>query len=126
MISAAIEVSPEAAAFQAAVNEERLLFGQCTACDKPHYYPRRICPYCSSNAVEWHEASGHGEIYSFSVVRRAEPPYVPAYVTLPEGVSLLTNIVDADLDRLAIGDKVHLVFRVFEEGQLAPYFRVVT
>ena len=124
MISAAIEVSPEAAAFQAAVNEERLLFGQCTACDKPHYYPRRICPYCSSSAVEWRAASGRGEIYSFSVVRRADPPYAPAYVSLPEGVTLLTNIVDADFDALAIGDKVELVFREVEEGHLAPFFRV--
>ena len=42
---------------------------------------------------------GTGTIYSVSVTRRAGPiAFAIAYVTLDEGVSMLTNIVDCDLE----------------------------
>jgi uncharacterized OB-fold protein len=50
-------------------------------------------------------------------------PYAIAYVTLAEGITILTNIVDCDLDALAIGDPVELVFRHAEGGQAVPMFR---
>ena len=45
-----------------------------------------------------------------------------AFVTLPEGPTLLTNIIDCDLDALAIGQKVKLAFETREE-QPVPVFR---
>ena len=64
----------------------------------------RIChPLCGSDATEWQPVSGPGTIYSYSVMRRAEVPYAIAYVTLNEGVTMMTNLVDCDFDRLRIG-----------------------
>ncbi|WP_070154548.1 Zn-ribbon domain-containing OB-fold protein [Sphingobium phenoxybenzoativorans] len=125
MITAATDTSPEAAAFQQAANESRLLFGQCSVCDKPHYYPRRICPFCSSAEVEWLQASGRGHIYSYSVVRKATPPYATAYVTLTEGVTMLTNLLTPDFDRLQIGDEVELLFVKGDDDQQSAFFRPI-
>ena len=72
----------------------RLLLKLCRACGKSHYYPRPLCPFCMSSDTEWREASGKGSIYSWSVERRATPPYAIAFVALAEGPTLLTNIVD--------------------------------
>ena len=49
-------------------------------------------------------------------------PYAVAYVTLEEGITMLTNLVDCDLDRLRIGDAVKLVFKPAECGEMIPMF----
>ena len=100
----------------------RLLLKQCADCGKTYYYPRPLCPFCMSSATQWREACGDGTIYSWSVERRASPPYAIAFVTLPEGPTLLTNIVDCDLDNLAIGQSVKLLFETRDE-QPVPVFR---
>lgn len=69
------------------------------------------------------EAKGSGTIYTCSVLRRGVPePYCIAYVTLEEGVSMLTNIVDCDLDAVRIGQKVKVVFKPSESGAPVPMF----
>ena len=70
------------------------------------------------------ERSGKGAIYSFSVMRRAETPYVIAYVTLDEGTTMMTNIVDCDFDRVEIGQKVRLVFKPTVNGPPVPCFTI--
>lgn len=98
-------------AFFDAAREGRLLLKRCQACKALHYYPRAVCPFCASERTEWHEAHGRGQIYSFSVMRRVDKPYAIAYVSLDEGVTMLTNLVDCDFDRLRIGDPVRVVFK---------------
>jgi uncharacterized OB-fold protein len=55
-------------------------------------------------------------------MRRAEVPYAIAYVTLTEGVEMLTNIVDCDLDSIRIGQRVKLVFKPTDGGPDIPMF----
>ena len=69
-------------------------------------------------------ASGRGTIYSFSVVHHKDAPYVQAYVTLDEGVSVFTNIVDSDPGQLAIAAVVELAFEASVTGQMVPVFRL--
>jgi hypothetical protein len=114
--------SPDNAPFWAAARERRLLIKRCTACGKAHFYPRSLCPFCFSDATEWVQASGAATIYSYTVMRRADPPYVMAFVTLDEGVSMMTNIVDADTDPLQIGQRVKLTWREAQDGTPVPMF----
>ena len=100
----------------------KLLLKRCAACGELHYYPRAICPFCASERTEWVAAQGRGRIYSFSVMRRVAEPYAIAYVTLDEGVTMLTNLVDCDLERLRIGDPVQLVFKPAAGGEMIPMF----
>jgi uncharacterized OB-fold protein len=45
-----------------------------------------------------------------------------AYVTLDEGVTMLTNITNCDLDTLKIGQRVKVVFKPTEDGNMLPMF----
>jgi len=109
-------------AYWEAARGGRLLLKNCGACGKTHYYPRPLCPFCMSSDTQWLEASGEGTIYSWSVERRGTPPYAIAFVALPEGPTLLTNIVDCDFDALAIGQKVKLGFETRDDLPV-PVFR---
>ena len=45
-------ITTESKAFFDAARQGRLLIPICTACDRAHWYPRVICPFCASNKVE--------------------------------------------------------------------------
>jgi hypothetical protein len=110
------QATPEIQPFFDAAAQGRLLVKKCAACGELHHYPRALCPFCFSDRTEWIEASGRGTIYSYSVMRRVPVPYALAYVTLEEGVTMMTNIVDCDLDALRIGRAVKVVFKPTEGG----------
>ena len=114
--------NPETKPFWDAAAAGKLLVKRCTACGERHHYPRAICPHCGSDKTEWTEASGRGTIYSYSVFRRAPIPYAIAYVTLAEGPTMMTNIVDCDLDAIRIGQAVRVVFKATEDGPPVPMF----
>ena len=107
----------------AAAGEGKLMLKKCKDCGKVHHYPRAICPFCFSQNLEWQQAKGTGEIYTYSVTRRGSPtPYAIGYVTLDEGPKLMTNIVDCDLDAIKVGQKVNVVFKKTENGTSVPMF----
>jgi len=109
--------SLESKPFWDAAKQGRFLIGRCKACGEPHWYPRNICPFCSSSDTVWEESPGEGVIYTYSVMRRNTPvPYAIGYVTLDEGVAVLTNFVDCDLDALKIGQRVKLKWTPTSEG----------
>jgi uncharacterized protein len=119
-------VNPETRPFWDAAAGGKLLVKRCTACGAAHHYPRARCPFCGSERTEWTEASGRGTVYSYSVFRRAPIPYAIAYVTLEEGVTLMTNLVDCDLDALRIGQAVRVVFTPTDGGPPVPMFTPAT
>ncbi len=110
-------VNVESQPFWDAAAGGRFLIKRCGACGEAHWYPRAICPFCFSEDTAWEESPGEGVIYTFSVMRRNTPvPYAIGYVTLDEGVSLLTNFVECDLDALAIGQRVKVKWTPTEGG----------
>ena len=123
------ELHPEHQAYWDAASEGKLLLKRCTQCDEIHYYPRVLCPYCMSEKIEWIEAMGKGEIYTYSVMRHGTP-YAIAFVELEEGVRMMTNIVDCDLDSVHIGQKVYVVFKESgdeeQSGAFVPCFTPFT
>ena len=109
-----------------AAGQGKLLLKKCSDCGQVHHFPRGICPHCFSSKVDWVEAKGTGTIYSYSVTRRAGPiPYCIAYVTLDEGITVMTNIVDCDLDTVKIGQKVKLTFKPSTSGTAIAMFAPV-
>ncbi len=117
--------NPETEAFWSAAKEGKFLVRSCTACGKAHWYPRAVCPHCFSEKTEWKTGSGKGTIYSLSTMKRAPEPYTIAYVTLAEGPTMMTNIVDCDFDTLKIGQAVKLVFKP-TQGEGSPPFPCFT
>ncbi len=119
-------VNLETEGYWEATKQGKLLVKKCDDCGKPHFYPRAYCPHCQSGNTSWTEASGKGKIYSFSVMRRAPIPYAMAYVTLDEGVTMMSNLVECDFDALACGQDVEVTFRETEGGHSLPMFRPVS
>jgi uncharacterized OB-fold protein len=115
-------VTPETQPFWEAAAQGRLLVKHCTACNQPHHYPRSLCPFCGSERTEWRPASGRGRVYSFSIMRRVPAPYAIAYVTLEEGVTMMTNITGCDLDAIRVGQAVRVAFTPSEGGPPVPMF----
>jgi uncharacterized OB-fold protein len=100
-----------------ACRQRRLLVRRCHGCAALHFPPRRACPVCWSEDVSWHEVSGRGTIYSYSVVRendlpafRDAVPYVVAVVQLDEGPRLMTTIIESPSDALAVDAPVEVSF----------------
>jgi uncharacterized protein len=115
-------IDPATAHYFKAASEGVFCIKRCTTCQQPHWYPRALCPFCMGE-TEWVNSPGTGSIYSVSVTRRAGPiPYAIAYVALDEGVTLLTNIVDCDLDLLRIGQRVKVCFKATPGGAAMPMF----
>src|SRR5678815_2532417 len=73
---------PDAAtgSYWEAARAERLIMPRCDDCGRYHFYPRTLCPHCSSANLKWTDVSGAGTIYSFTVIHRAPSPAFAAAV----------------------------------------------
>jgi hypothetical protein len=118
-------INMETETYWQGAKDGKLMLKKCNACGETHFYPRAICPHCFSEDTVWYEASGKGTIYTYSVMRRAEIPFVIAYVTLDEGVTMMTNIVECDFDSIEVGQAVEVTFRPTEGDQALPVFRPI-
>ncbi len=115
--------------YWAAARDHRFVIQHCKSCGKHQFYPRGVCSHCLSSDLEWHEASGKGTVYSFSVNHRAPHPgfadvipFVLAIVELEEGPRMMTNIVECNPDSVKIGMAVEVTFEdVTEEVTLAKF-----
>ena len=110
-------------------NEEKLLIQHCVDCNNHIIYPRVVCPYCMSDRLEWIESSGKGKVYSFTIARRGagpafvdDTPYVVALVDLDEGVRMMSNIINIDIEEVRCEMPVEVVFRE-REGMKIPMFQ---
>jgi uncharacterized protein len=103
---------------------------RCRACGHWQFYPRGWCTACASLDLAWERASGRGEVYSFTVIRRhtapwwvRELPYVVAVVQLEEGPRLMTNLVGGDPESVRIGQPVAFEPVPAADGVVLPLFK---
>ena len=80
--------------------------------------------------MAWEDARGTGTVYTFSVVHKNDlppfnerVPYVAAIVELDEGPRMMTNVVDCDIDAVAVAMPVEVAFRTIDEDVTVPVFR---
>ncbi|HEY0107029.1 MAG TPA: OB-fold domain-containing protein [Rhizomicrobium sp.] len=116
-------IDPDNRSYWEAADRGELTYSHCRDCDRPFFYPRSFCPFCFGDNVELLRASGKGEIYAVTIVRRADPVYALAYVRLAEGPTMFTNIVECDFDKVKIGQAVEVTFSPGDTGQLVPRFK---
>lgn len=119
-------ITPETQPFWDAAGEGRFLLKHCGTCGRHHWYPRDPCPFCDNVLTDWVRGSGRGTVYSYShYVRAPGGPFVAAFVTLEEGPTMFTNIVDCDPASVTVGMPVALTFRASAGGIAIPMFRPV-
>ncbi|MBI4577833.1 MAG: Zn-ribbon domain-containing OB-fold protein [Planctomycetes bacterium] len=97
---------------------------RCTACAHVAFPPRTLCAKCRGRAFEPCTLAGEGVVETFTVIRVApagyadEAPYAVGLIRLTDGVRLMAQVVDCDLARLAIGDRVRVEFRrIRQDGE---------
>lgn len=112
------------------LRSRKLLLRYCAACKRCHFYPRALCPSCHSDELEWKEASGRGEVYTYTVARRpagpafkASVPYVVALIQLEEGPRMMSNILTDDVEGVRIGRRVQVDFDDVTDEITLPKFR---
>ena len=118
--------------FWAATADGRFQLQRCNECDTVLWFPRRHCPSCWTENVSTFDASCKGVIYSFTIIRKGamaykdSGPFVIAYVELTEGPRVMINIVECDVETVAVGMPVEVVFHDTGQGNALYRFRPVT
>lgn len=116
-------INPQAKAFFDAAADAELFYHQCEACGQAHHPPRSFCPHCHSDRVLARTSSGMGTVYSASTLRRGTPvPYCIAYVTLDEGVTMMSDLIGFGDLTPAIGTRVQVQFVEAQGGAMVPMF----
>ena len=113
--------TPTSAPFWEGLKDGVIKLQKCNDCGAWVFYPRSCCSSCLSDALSWHEVSGAGTLYTFTIARQPTSPHfaseVPqrlAVVELDEGVRLTTTLVNVSEADIRIGMRVK------------PYFEPVT
>lgn len=97
---------------------------RCSDCEKAVFYPRMICPHCSSANLGWIKPSGLGTVYSTTVVRRKAEhggDYNVALVDLQEGVRMMSRIEGISPDQVRIGMAVKVAVVDTNDGKLVVF-----
>lgn len=113
--------------FWDATKEGRMVIQQCSTCKSFVWTPQMACRKCLTPTLEWTEVSGKGTVYTYVVLHKAAhpaftAPYAIAVVELDEGPKFFTDLVEVNVDDIAIGMPVEVAFE--DAGPVAlPHFR---
>jgi uncharacterized OB-fold protein len=91
------------------------------AAGKAVFYPRVLCPFTGSDALEWRVSMGLGTVHATTVVYPAEgAPFNVALIDCDEGFRLMSRVEDIAPEQVKIGQRVR--FRAHRPGGgEAPY-----
>jgi len=125
------EITKISEPFWQACKDGKLMIMNCTDCGRPFFYPRRCCPACWSEKVEWIESKGLGTIWTLSDVAISlwgdawenTVPYTVAVIDLDDGVRMASRLVGGS--GWKIGDRVRVCFQPGENDVVMPYFSAV-
>ncbi len=123
-------ISGETKPYWDSARRGQLMIQKCDSCAEYQFYPRGICANCWSNDIKWHQASGKGTVWTFTVTYQnrtpgfaEDVPYVLALVELEEGVRMFTNIVECEPRHVKIGMAVEVTFVQANDQISIPYFK---
>ena len=126
------EIQPFSQAFWDGTKARKLLIQYCDDCDANIFYPRRDCPHCWRQNLAWIEAKGIGEVFSFTVTYEGveamfedDLPIILAWIDLPEGIRMNTNLLECEAEQVYIGMPVEVIFRDVTDEITLPFFRPV-
>jgi uncharacterized OB-fold protein len=122
--------------FWDAAREDRLVALRCTNCETSRLPPTPFCFACQHRTAEWLQLPGTGTVYSFTIVRHPLAPMLQDAVPYASGIieldgtqgagaRMICNIVDCDVDTLAIGDRVQIKWEHVSEDMSVPRFRPI-
>jgi uncharacterized OB-fold protein len=113
---------------------------RCSGCTRWMWYPEPPCRWCGASAMTWHDVSGRGRLFAWSVIRYAwipqvadRLPFVTGLIALDEdpAVRVVSYVVDCAPEALRCDQPMHAVFRPLrypgvERTVVAPLFTPTT
>jgi uncharacterized OB-fold protein len=124
----------EGAPFWEGTRKGELRFPQCRSCQRFHWYPCVLCPFCHSPDIEWRAVTSQPKVYTWTCVRRPlsplfaiRGPHIVALVEFDEapGLYLVTNLVGCQPEEVYIGMPLEVVFQKVNDKLTMPLFRPV-
>ena len=101
----------------------RLEAGKCRECGKIFFPKRLVCDACSSQKMETIKLKPDGKLITYTIINVGpsqftdQTPYAVGVVELKDGVRLLAQIADCELDKLKTGMPLKIEFRrISEQG----------
>ncbi len=123
-------IQPWTKEFWKATQQGKLLVQHCKDCNSKIFFPKKVCPECWSENLNWIESTGKAKVYTYTeMIDMVEPkfmadlPYIIAMVDLDEGIRMTTRIVNCKSEDVAIGMDVEVVFQEISPECSLPVFQ---
>ena len=104
-------------------------FQRCLTCARVQHPPRYRCGGCGSDAYDWFDSSGLGNIFSWTVTHRPidpgwahEIPYATLVVEMEEGVRVVGALRGLPPEKLALDLPVRAIVEPVSEEFALIYF----
>jgi len=99
----------------------RLIGSKCQLCNRIFFPPRLLCPYCGSTRLEECKLPDKGRLVEYTVVYAVPKgyevmaPYVIGVVELENGIRVMAQITDVDVNDVREGMEVEVSIRRLPE-----------
>jgi uncharacterized OB-fold protein len=112
--------------------KRELRFQRCKACGRFRHPPMPACGKCGSTETEWAAVPGTGSVFTYTIVHHPTHPalksavpfnVVVVHLDQADDVRIVSNVIDAKPEEIAIGLRVALVWDEIEGGMFLPRFR---
>ncbi len=125
-------ITPEAKPYWDGLTQGKLMLPKCGDCGRTFFYPRIVCPHCSSRSITWIQASGKGKLHAFGIAHQSftrafkvPPPFVLAMIELEEGPRMVSNLINVQPDPTVVkcDMPVEIVYTKLTDDVTIPLFQ---
>jgi len=113
--------------FWQGTREHKLMIQRCPVTQRAQWYPRTHSIHSPGARPDWVQASGRGQVFTFSVIHRGNgttpTPYVCAVIELEEGVLFTSTLKDVQEQDIRIGMPVEVDYDDAATDLVLPFFK---
>jgi len=121
----------EGAPFWEGTRQGKISFPKCQNCNRFHWYPCTLCPFCHSPNIKWQELTSQAKLFTWSYVNwnlavaGIREPYIMALVEFEEApeLYLTTDLVECRPEDIHIGMQLEVVFQRVNDRLTMPLFK---
>jgi uncharacterized OB-fold protein len=111
--------------------EGEIRFPKCQDCNRFHWYPSIVCPFCHSPNIKWQALTSQPRLFTWSYVSYPLPviairgPLIVILVEFDEApdLYLASNLVDCQPEEVYIGMPLEVVFQWVNDKLTMPLFK---
>ncbi len=121
----------EGAPFWEGTRQGEIRFPKCRDCNKFHWHPRAVCPYCHSSNITWQALTSQPRLFTWTYVNYQLPivtirgPLIVIKVEFDEapGLYLSSDLVDCQPEDVQTGMPLEVVFQKVDDKLTMPLFK---